>query len=236
MVLTKEELKTRLSYLYRELDGFFLFPVRCSSRFCPNATFSSVNLRLSVVEADSGNTKVAFPFTKILEPLDSLKLSGHDLQTLLGVVQARQIPWPPSLVDLSTMSKKQVFILVAEKILCLVAENITLETKYSEQIKAKSLHLQFGSNGMGDPLVWHGFADGFLNMSSSVNYWDGTPVSEIDSYDYEEILYSSWNGDRVQAAVDSPKGTSTLGTQCALNRIESSLSASTLNAHSPNPD
>lgn len=128
MVLTKEELKTRLSYLYRELDGFFLFPVRCSSRFCPNATFSSVNLRLSVVEADSGNTKVVFPFTKILEPLDSLKLSGHDLQTLLGVVHARQIPWPPSLLDLSTMSKKQVFILVAEKILCLVAENITLET------------------------------------------------------------------------------------------------------------
>ena len=33
-----------------------------------------------------------------------------------------------------------------------------------------------------------------------------------------------------------PKGLSTLDTQCALNRIESSLSASTLNAHSPNPD
>ena len=32
------------------------------------------------------------------------------------------------------------------------------------------------------------------------------------------------------------KGASTLGTQCALNRIESGLSASTLNAHSPNLD
>ena len=32
------------------------------------------------------------------------------------------------------------------------------------------------------------------------------------------------------------KGPSTLGTQCALNQIESGLSASTLNAHSPNPD
>ena len=44
--------------------------------------------------------------------------------------------------------------------------------------------------------------------------------------------------DWTQCALDFKwiKGASTLGTQCALNRIESGLSASTLNAHSPNPD
>ena len=39
-----------------------------------------------------------------------------------------------------------------------------------------------------------------------------------------------------QFSLISYKGLFTLDTQCALNRIESGLSASTLNAHSPNPD
>ena len=39
-----------------------------------------------------------------------------------------------------------------------------------------------------------------------------------------------------KACILLSNGLSTLGTQCALNRIESSLSASTLNAHSSNPD
>ena len=40
----------------------------------------------------------------------------------------------------------------------------------------------------------------------------------------------------IQPLTLETKGLFTLGTQCALNRIESGLSAFTLNAHSPNPD
>ena len=49
-------------------------------------------------------------------------------------------------------------------------------------------------------------------------------------------LYESHACVHVHVAMKLAKGLFTLDTQCALNRIESGLSAFTLNAHSSNPD
>ena len=51
------------------------------------------------------------------------------------------------------------------------ADNVTLEGKY-EDIVSPSPKFHFCNNGMGDPLVWHGKADAFMNTNIAVHKWN----------------------------------------------------------------
>ena len=194
MVLTKEKLRVRLRHLYEELENIFLFPVRCRSDFCPDSTFSHLDLRLSSIPSGSQESEaklnVAFPITHIIKPPESLVLTDHHVETLSRIVHSRNNIWPPFGIDFSSMSEAQVFSVVAEKILCLVAENVVLQSKYSNQVEA-SPQLRYGNNGMGNPLVWHGFSDAFLNMDIPVKAWKISSDDDMDGLGAcEEIIHS----------------------------------------------
>ena len=134
--------------------------------------------------------KVGFPITHILKPLDTLtpNLSSHQINKLSTIVKADQVKWPsPQLRGKCT--EKEIFSVVAKEVLLLVADSLTLELEYRD-IVSRSQKINFSSNGMGDPLVWHGKPDAFLNTNIPVHNWNASELEleceEIVSSDYEE--------------------------------------------------
>ena len=178
MPLTEHKLRERLRYLYIELEDVFLYPICMRAQCCLDSCFSSTDLRLSFFR--SKDMKEGFPITHIVKALGLLTLSDDHIDTLSKIVHARQTPWPPSLIDFKSLNETQIFAIIVDKILCLVAETVTVEVQYAG-IVAPSPQIRFARNGMGDPLVWHGFSDAFLNTNTSVHSWNCEAEMDEDS-------------------------------------------------------
>ena len=90
------------------------------------------------------------------------------------ILQAEKVKWPsPHLRGKCT--EKEIFSVVAKEVLLLVADSLTLELEYRETV-SRCPGITFGSNRMGDPLVWHGRADAFINTTIPVHKWNVTEL------------------------------------------------------------
>ena len=137
---------------------------------------------------------MGFPITHIFKALGLLTLSDDHIDTLSKIVHAQQTPWPPSLIDFRSLNETQIFAIIVDKILCLVAETVTVEVQYAG-IVAPSPQIRFARNGMGDPRVWHGFSDAFLNTNTSVHSWNCEAEMDEDSEAEESSVCEEgkWN-------------------------------------------
>ena len=119
---------------------------------------------------------------------------GQSILYRKKIVHAQQTPWPPSLIDFRSLNETQIFAIIVDKILCLVAETVTVEVQYAG-IVAPSPQIRFARNGMGDPRVWHGFSDAFLNTNTSVHSWNCEAEMDEDSEAEESSVCEEgkWN-------------------------------------------
>ena len=119
---------------------------------------------------------------------------GQSIHRRSKIVHAQQTPWPPSLIDFRSLNETQIFAIIVDKILCLVAETVTVEVQYAG-IVAPSPQIRFARNGMGDPRVWHGFSDAFLNTNTSVHSWNCEAEMDEDSEAEESSVCEEgkWN-------------------------------------------
>ena len=174
--------------LFGHLKNVILFPAYARAPFCLDSSFSSLNLKLAlflVDQEDDVTRSYGFPMSHIVKPPELLDFSTKQQTTLRTIVNANEKKWPTH----QCTTEIEIFTVVTKDILCMVADSLSLEEKYRKNFK-QSDKISFGSNGMGDSVIWHGHSDAFMNAGVPVSPWNGAKLEDEDVFphDYESTV------------------------------------------------
>ena len=164
-----------LKRLFAQLEDVLLFPAYARGPFCLDSSFSRLDLKLSVflVKQVNETRTYGFPMSYIAKPPELLDLSTKQQTTLRTIVNADEKKWPTHLCT----TERETFTMVTKEILCMVADSLSLEKKYHNNLN-KSEKISFNSNGMGDSVVWHGQSDAFMNSGVPVSPWNDAELED----------------------------------------------------------